>query len=184
MENKSKPKKQTNKKLNEKVDTNEMIKKSKSKKQINKKTSEKVDTSDKREKVKSQVKLENKIEIRNDGVIEKKKVIISAKVIDWFLVMSTMFSLILDVYAFTEIKNRYYLKEPIYFSLIDQNMSFSIIVIIVNVMVYLFSTLEIVSAIKNKDDSTFMRIFISLFSIFTTLIVVIAFATLVVNFAK
>lgn len=115
---------------------------------------------------------------------DRKKIILGTKVIDFLLSISTFISLILNVYAFTEIKNRFYLNDPIYFSLIDRNMSFSIIVIIVNVMVYLFATLEIVSAIKNKNDYRFMRIVFSLLSIFTTLIVVIAFGTLVVNFTK
>ncbi len=161
-----------------------MKNKSKETKQVNKKISVVDDTKEKKKIQKSREKLDDKIEVQENVKKEKKNIIISPKVIDWLLVISTMLSLILNVYAFSEIKNRYYLKDPLYFSLIDRNMSFSIVVIVVNIMVYLFSALEIVSAIKNKDDSTFMRIFLSLFSIFTTLIVVIAFGTLVVNFAK
>lgn len=157
-----------------------MENKSKLKKQVNKKN----DVKEKKNVIKHEDKQEKKVLIQQDVKKEKKNVIVSAKVIDFLLAISTMFSLFLDIYAFTEIKNRFYLKDPTYLSLIDRNMSFSIIVIITNVMVYLFSVLEIVSAVKNKDDSSFMRIVLSLFSIFTTLIVVIAFATLVVNFAK
>lgn len=154
------------------------------KKQVNKKNNKKNAVKEKKKDIKHEDKQEKKVLIQEDTKKEKKNLIVSTKIIDSLLAISTTLSLFLDIYAFTEIKNRFYLKDPTYFSLIDRNMSFSIIVIIINVMVYLFSVLEIVSAIKNKDDSSFMRIVLSLFSIFTTLIVVIAFATLLVNFAK
>lgn len=154
------------------------------KKQVNKKDNKKNAVKEKKKEIKHEDKQEKKVLIQEDVKNEKKNVIVSAKVIDFLLAISTTLSLFIDIYAFTEIKNRFYLKDPTYLSLVDRNMSFSIIVIIINVMVYLFSVLEIVSAVKNKDDSSFMRIVLSLFSIFTTLIVVIAFATLVVNFAK
>lgn len=142
---------------------------------------------------KKNIKKGNKKKLGVEDTFEKKdvvqteqgkKIILSPRIIDWFLSIFTVLSLLLNAYAFTEIKNRYYLKDPIYFSLIDRNMSFSVIVIIVNIMVYLFAALEIVSAIKNKDDYRFVKIVFSIFSILTTLIVVIAFGTLVVNFTK
>lgn len=142
---------------------------------------------------KKNIKKGNKKKLGVEDTFEKKdvvqteqgkKIILSPRIIDWFLSIFTVLSLLLNAYAFTEIKNRYYLKDPIYFSLIDRNMSFSVIVIIVNIMVYLLAALEIVSAIKNKDDYRFVKIAFSIFSILTTLIVVIAFGTLVVNFTK